>query len=227
MKNEEEHEISDREKRGWKEGAKRTKRERPKLSVKQKIEFLKLIAQLTNNSTFERRLGLSPADVEFYKKQFDVENQNDARRLYKRLEIDHVEGREEMIIEQTNHAREAEQVANRRLLELEQKKIQERNNRKVETPSTNAVRKDDAERQKRFEQEQNERQAEALEASGTWQLPLEGSPYEQKGIVDRFRKDIEYCGLTFCMNKYHVGTLQIKAEAARLKLRINWDRIKR
>jgi hypothetical protein len=225
--NEKPHEITEREKRAWKDGAKSRKRDRPKLTMPQRIEFLKLVAQLASNSTFERRLGLDPADVEYYKKQFDVESQDDARRLYKRLEIDMIEGNEERIISETGKARDAEAIANLRLKELELKKTIEKREKAVGTPDGNAVRAEDAERQQRFQQEQDAQTAEALSKSEPWSLPLEGSESDRRGIVERFRRDIEYCGMQFCINKYQASPIQLKAEAARLKLRINWDRVKR
>ena len=226
-KNEEKHEFTEREMRAWQDGAKRRKTERVKLTAKQRIEFLKLVAQLATTSTFERRLGLNASDVEFYKKKYDVESQGDARRLYKRLEVEQLEGREDMIISETSRARQAEEVANQRLKELEQKRIAERIEKAVKAPDANVLHKEDAERQRRFVAEQENKMTEALSRSESWTLALVGTDSEKRSMIDRFRKDIEYCGMTFCVNKYHVQPIQIKAEAARLKLRINWDRIKR
>jgi hypothetical protein len=226
-KNEDKHEITEREKRAWKDGAKPRRRERPKLTMPQRIEFLKLIAQLASNSTFERKLGLDPADIEYYKKQFDVENQDDARRLYKRLEIAMVEGREEVIINETSKARAAEETANLRLKELELRRTIEKREKAVGTPDGNKVRAEDAERQQRFQAEQEAKTAEALSKSEPWSLPLAGSESDRRGIIDRFRRDLENCGMQFCINKYHASPMQLKAEANRLKLRVNWDRVKR
>lgn len=227
VKNEKEHEITDREKRAWKEGAKTRKRDRPVLTMPQRIEFLKMVAQLATNSAFERKLGLNSNDIEFYKKEFDVENQDDARRLYKRLEIDQFEGREEMIVSETSRARDAEAVANLRLKELELKRAMDQRDRKSNQPDADALHADDAERQRRFNAEQQAIEDEKLSRTETWLLPLEGSESDKKSKIDRFRKDIEYCGMTFCVNKYQASPIQIKAEAARLKIRINWDRVKR
>jgi hypothetical protein len=194
--------------------------------MKQRIEFLKLVAQLASNATFERKLDLDANDIEFYKKQFDIESQDDARRLYKRLEIEQFEGREEMIISENSKARSAEEVANKRLKELEAERAAEKRSKAV-LPDGNKIHAEDAERQRRFTQEQLEKEAEVLEKLEEWQLPLDVPETDKKGIIDRFRRDIENNGLTFCHNKYHATSAQIKAEAIRLKLRINWDRVKR
>lgn len=224
---EEEHEITDREKRAWQDSKKPRQIEREALSAKQVIQFLKLVAQLATPTVFERKLGLRQSDVEFYKKKFDVESQDDARRLYKRLEIELLEGREESIIAETGRAREAEEVANQRLKELEQRRVAERAAKPVEKLDGNKVRQDDADRQRRFAEEQKANEAAALSKSEPWTLPLEGSDADKRGITERYRRDIEHCGMNFCVNKYHVTPLQLKAEAARLGLRINWDRVKR
>lgn len=226
-KNEKPHEITEREKRAWKEGAKPRKRDRPNLTMPQRIEFLKMVAQLASNTAFERKLGLSVADVDFYKKEFNVESQDDARRLYKRLEIDMIEGNEERIISETGKARDAEAIANLRLKELELRKVREQREKAVEKPDGNKVRAEDAERQQRFVQEQAAQQEEALNKSEPWLLPLEGSESDRRGIIERFRRDIENCGMQFCVNKYQASPIQIKAEATRLNLRLNWDRVKR
>lgn len=224
--NEKPHEITDREKRAWKDGAKRTKHDRPKLTTSQRIEFLKLVAQLASNSTFERRLELTPADVQYYKNQLNVESQDDARRLYKLLEIDAIEGNEKRIINETNKARSAEETANLRLKELELRRTIERREKLAEVPDGNKIRKEDTERQERFKQEQEAQIAEVLSKSEPWSLPLEGSESDRRGITDRFRRDIEHCGMRFCISKYQASSIQLKAEATRLGLRINWDRVK-
>jgi len=226
-KNEKPHEITEREKRAWQEGSRTRKRDRPTLTMPQRIEFLKMVAQLSSNTAFERKLGLGAADVDFYKKEFSVENQDDARRLYKRLEIDMIEGNEERIISETGKARDAEATANLRLKELELRKTIEKREKAVGTPNGNAIRAEDAERQQRFQQEQDAQMTEALSKGEPWFLPLEGSESDRRGMTERFRRDIENCGLQFCVDKYQANLLQLKAEAARLKLRINWDRVKR
>jgi len=226
-KNEKPHEITEREKRAWQEGSKTRKRDRPTLTMLQRIIFLKMVAQLSSNTAFERTLGLSAADVDFYKNEFNVENQNDARRLYKRLETDMIEGNEERIISETGKARDAEATANLRLKELELRKTIEKREKAVGTPNGNAIRTEDAERQQRFQQEQDAQMTEALSKSEPWFLPLEGSESDRRGITERFRRDVENGGLQFCVNKYQANILQLKTEAARLKLRINWDRVKR
>lgn len=204
-----------------------SKRERPKLSMKQRIEFLKLVAQLSSNSTFERKLDLDASDVEFYKKQLNIESQDDARRLYKRLEIEQFEGSEEKINSETSKARDAEEVANKRLKELEAKRVAEKREKAVGIPNVNAIRQEDADRQLRFDEEQRAQEAEVLARVEEWHLPLDVPETDKKGIVDRFRRDIENNGFTFCLNKYQASPAQLKAEAVRLKLRINWDNVKR
>lgn len=226
-RSEEEHKITGREMAAWQNKPKKAKHDLPKLTVKQQIEFLKCVAQLSTSSIFERKFGLNAAQVEEYKKLFDVESQDDARRKYRKLEIEQFEGREDYIISETTLARKAEDVANARLKELAYRKALEAKERADLTPDANAVRADDATRQRRFQEEQVAKEQEALSRTEPWALPLSGSDFDKKDMIERFRKDIENCGLVFCMNKYQASPIQIKAEAGRLNLRINWDRIKR
>src|SRR5689334_24253131 len=129
-----------------------------------------------------------------------------------------------MIISETSNARAAEEVANQHIKELELKRATEKRDNAPATPDANKVRQEDAERQRRFNEQQAAQEAEVLASVEEWVLPLEGTEAERRGIIERFRRDIEHCGWNFCFSKYQATQAQIKAEAARLKLRINWDR---
>lgn len=201
-------------------------KERPKLNTAQKMKFLKMVAQLASNSAFERELALTQGDIESYKKEFDIESQDDARRAYKILELALQQGLDENAMAQIKKQREAEAVANQRLKEIEHKKALEATLPK-EKIDVNAIKIEDAARQKRFDFEQAELEKVILTEAETWILPLEGNEFDKKNKVERFRKDIEYCGMNFCATKYAVSTKQIKAEAIRLGLKIRWDIVKR
>lgn len=199
--------------------------ERPILTRSQRIEFLKMLSKLSNNSAFERKFGLTASDITFYKKQFDVESQDDARRAYRKLEAEIEDVSEATKIEEIQKARDAEKTANTRLKEMELDKAKESAKLK-KTLDPNAIRADDAKRQKLFAAQQDEAD-KAVTPEEVWQLPLEGSNVEKTDKIERFRKDIQYQGLQFCVNKYGVSPKQIKAEANRLGLKIRWDSTKR
>jgi hypothetical protein len=58
-------------------------------------------------------------------------------------------------------------------------------------------------------------------------LPLEGTATYRQEQKERFRRDIENHGMRFVRNKYSVTNAQIKHEANRLGLEIDWDSIRR
>ncbi len=224
-KEEEEHVVTEREKRAWAKGKKRTSsRERPKLDRLQRIEFLQLVARMHSAATFERQLGLEPRDVASYKKEFDVESPDEARTLAKKLQIESAEVYEARVLAQTQKAREAEAVANLRLEELEAKKAAKKagSSRKVDSTQ---VRKEDAERQRRFAAQQ----AELEEPKKKWELPMEAGAGSRAEQIDRFRRDLIYHGVHAIQRNHgrHLTLIQIKWEAARLGLRINWDIVRK
>ena len=218
---EEEHVISEREKRGWAAGKERsTRRERPKLDRIQRIDFLKLVASMAPAVTFERTLGLEPRDIEFYKKELDIESQDEARRLARRLQSEAHEVVEARIIAETKKAREAEVTANERLEAIEAKKAADaaKPGRKVDV---NKVKQEDAERQRRFAAQQSHLE----EPTKKWRLPMEEGAGSETEQVDRFRRSLIYSGVRAVQRTYgrHLTLAQIKWEAARLGLKINWD----
>ena len=215
-KNNDDHVITDREKRAWQNNKKRVRRERPNLTVPQRIEFLELVARMASQSEFERKLELSAADVQHYKKLLDVETQDEARVLARKMKQENAEKREATAIEQTKKVREAEAVAQQRLDELEARRNVERPVKQVDVT---AVKNEDADRQRRFAEQQAKTEVPAKE----WKLPLEGNAEQRQVGIDRFRRDIVYHGLGFVRKKYGASNGQIKFEAQRLGIKINWD----
>lgn len=217
---EQEHVITEREKRGWKASkARKPIHKRPVLSRKERIEFLELVAQLSGRSTFERKLGLSPSDVEFYKKELNVESQDEARRLARQFKAQSVEQSEVNIQKETKKAREAEQVANKRLDTLQANKERKAADKKS-TVNVDSVRKEDADRQRRFA----EQQAGLAKPDKEWRLPMEENGGSEAEQIDRFRREIIYHGFSFLRAKYNgVSSSQVKWEAARLGMQIQWD----
>lgn len=220
MKEDEEHIVTEREKRAWQAGKKRKTRERPKLNIVQKIEFLKMFARMAPHAEYERRLSLEPNDVEYYRNLLDVESASEARRMAKQLDRNNQERHEATVIEQTKQVRDAEAIAQKRLEEIEAK----RNAIKpVRTVNQNAIKNEDAERQRRWASQQNEVQTPVK----TWNLPVDGTEARRVEQVERFRREIMYRGMNFVRNKYNVTNAQIKHEASRLGLVINWDIVRR
>jgi hypothetical protein len=84
-----------------------------------------------------------------------------------------------------------------------------------------AIRAEDSERQRRFAESQE------VHNTSAWRLPLSGSEAVRNEELTRFRNDIERRGLSFAASKHACEKSDIRAEARRLGLRIDWDRVRR
>lgn len=222
MKENDSNEISERAKRAYQRNKKLpTRSGRPELTHEQKLEFLSLVAQLASPVIFKRKLNLNANDIEFYKKQLKVESQDEARRMRIRLERNITVDREAEIAESIRQQRAAEKLAQQRLEELEQKRAERALAARKPKRDPLTVKLEDAERQRRF----NKQEVAALPKS-KWRLPLERHRSETDQI-EQFRRDLQYRGVSFCKSRYGVKLADLKAEAARLGLKINWETIKR
>lgn len=194
---------------------------RPKLTAKQKIEFLELIARMSGDSVFERKFNLSANDVNWYKKDLDVETPDEARRLAKKLSVKLQNERNTYAVEQTKKAREAARVANERLRALEAGKAKALDGKESKVDK-NKIKREDAERQKRFAESQT-----LVKPELEWRLPIEVNGGSEQEQIDRFRREIIYHGIRFLQSKYTgVTKAQIMWEAHRLNLNINWDLVR-
>lgn len=210
----------------WQDQKKRPKTERKKLTITERIKFVELVSQLATQGSFERHLGLSSNDVEHYKKEFDIESQDEARLLLRKLRKQDADKNEARVIEQISKVREAEAVAQERLRELEARK--QATVEPKPKPDITAVRKEDAERQRRFAASEKDREKDAAfrkalkDGGRVWHLPIESNE-----SVDRFRREIVNRGFAFLFKKYGATASQVKAEAERLGLKVNWDIVRR
>lgn len=211
------YKFTERDTKKWNSQKRRSKHKRPDLNPKQIVVFLELLSKMSGSTVFERKLGLSANDVEHYKKTLDIESQEEARielRKIKKLQFDQAEVR---ILEQTEKAKEAAEIANKRLQEINENKLNKEKTEKTRR-SVNEVREDDAERQRRFKQSENK----TIKSADEWRLPIDSSE-----SVDRFKREIINRGFVFLKKKYGATQIQVKAEAQRLGLSINWDIVKR
>lgn len=215
---------NDRASRAWQANKnKGTTRVRPSLDRVQRIEFLELVAQMSSIATFERKLGLTSADVAFYKRELDVESPDEARRKARKLQLQSDDEREARIVEQTRQVREAERIAQARLEVLEAQKAARELEKPARKTDINSVRHEDAERQRRLDEQLSAVKKPAKE----WHLPMEAGSGSKEEQMDRFRRDIVYHGLGFTAKKHNVTPAQIRYEASRLKLSINWDIVRK
>lgn len=217
----EDHEITEREKRAYQRTKKRAiPSARPKLTHEQQLEFLDLIAKLASPVVFKRRLNLSTIDIQFYKRELNVESQEEARLLRKRMERGATAKREAEVMKNIKDQRAAEAVAQKRLEELEQKRAERAATSKTERRDMLQIRLEDAARKQRFNKQQ------AAVPASAWRLPLERHRSEAEQI-EQFRRDLQYRGVSFCRDRYGVKLSDLKSEASRLGIKINWDNLKR
>ncbi len=215
---------NDKASRAWQASKnKGTTRVRPTLDRVQRIEFLELLAQMSSRSVFERKLGLLGSDIEFYKRELDVESPDEARRKANQMKRMGEDEREAQVLERTQQVREAEQVAQARLEALETKRAAEAAEKPRKKVDVNRIRQEDADRQRRFAESQSGIEAPTKE----WRLKIEEGDGSEEDQKDRFRRSLVYHGLTFTAKKYGATTQQVKFEAARLGLKINWDIVRR
>jgi hypothetical protein len=93
----------------------------------------------------------------------------------------------------------------------------ERADKRRKVLSVTKVKQQDQKRQKKFEKQQEK--AKPIKADG-WRLPDTVQP-------DQFARDIRVRGIRFTCDRYNVSRSDIMSEAARLKLKIDFDLVPR
>ena len=216
MKNEKEHKFTERDTLNWKREPKRLVKKRPDLNNKQCIVFLGLVSQITSPQTFERLLGLSKDDIKYYMKLLNVETQDEARLLKREMQFKEDEQDVRRGIKEDIKKRKVSETRNKAFKELTQERLVKIPRVKLDI---NKVRQQDANRQRAFKESKDN----ALQNKGeVWQLDVVDNE-----SVNRFRRDIVNHGFTFTKKKYDISSAQMKTEAKRLGLKINWDLVKR
>lgn len=196
--------------------------ERKNLNNKECIEFLKLAARMASGVEFERRFGFNKADIDYYLNLLDIKSPQEARDKFKQLSTTLDQNNRIAIIEETKKTREAEAVAQQRLDEFNAKKNAIKPIKKV---NKNKIKKNEAKKQKRWLKQQEE--AKNIVPEQAWNLPLEGTQSQRLEQIERFRREITYQGMGFVRKKYSVTNMQIKFEANKLSLGINWDIVRK
>jgi hypothetical protein len=214
--------FTKREMAEWQRSKNRLPVEREELDYKQKKIFLKLIAELRSPAYFERELNMNRSDIEYFKRELDIQSQDEARRALRKLN-DNEEADE--VKRNMRQSYKAEAIANKRLQEYETKQREkEQIRRELVRAELDplAIKKEDAVRQRRFEKQEQD----ALQnVKDEWKLPLDG--IKDAELIELFKNDISHRGMNFCINKYNASSHAIKAEAIRLNLDVDWDRVTR
>jgi hypothetical protein len=208
MSNDKEYIFTEKDTKNWELSKSKIAVDRKKLSELEIKTFLQLMCSLASPVIFQRKLGISSRDVESYKQELNVHDQESARKMLKKLELD-IEQRKMQEIEQNRLASlsRQEEVSKRLAVNsLEGKK--KTSAKKVDKEK---IRKEDAKRQTRHNKQLSEL-----------------SPVSDFRSEDprQFEIDIRY-GMSFCCKKYNVQPSDIYAEIARLKIDVNIDNIRR
>jgi hypothetical protein len=217
MKGQEEYVVTDRDKRLYRANKERRRTSARELTEEETNLFLTIVAEHRGSGELEVKLGLSRADAEEIKARLGIDLPQDARSLLNR--------RAEENIERT----EAEMQKRRLAAKAEQRERQARQN--AMDDQSRVLKVDDGNLQMSSQQAKSEWREREKRASreqvkaeeSAWRLPR-GEEFE---IVDRFKTDILIRGMRFCVDKYGIEAKDIRAEAERLGLGIDWSLIHR
>lgn len=167
------------------------------LNKKDLKNFLKLIVECAPLGNFNIYLNMSPRDVDLHKKHLNIRSADDAKKMLKNLAP----------------------VPEPLVKKSEQKPVVSVNKTKI-VQKTKKMTKAKNEKQMKKIRENFEKTKKPVISD--WRLPETDSE-----SVSQFYRRIIGLGLSFCANMYNATTKDIKAEANRLNLKIDWDLVKR
>jgi hypothetical protein len=183
---------------------------RPRLNETQERKFYELVARMASSVDFQMELGLDLRDVQYYMRSLQIGNADDARLRLRAVE-------KSKPVRKPRITKEIEDK-NKRLQEQVTKAMEKKE--RAKKPDLKEVRRKEREAQARLDKKNKQSVSE-------WRLPnLSNNEEVNKALINTFENDIKK-GLQFCKKKYNATNKDIKAEAARLNLVINWDMIPR
>ncbi len=195
-------------------------RQRPQLSREQMRQFLTFVAEARGTGDFELHLGLDRVDIAWLKDRLGVDSSADAKEFLKDFEDD-------------DRMRELE-AENRRAAAARGRQAQEQ---RLDARAARKQLEQDARRSKvkdlldpdKLKREDKERQARHAarsepvieEKEDAWRLNEDDCNPEQ------FKTCITHYGMRFTRDRFGITNEDIKREAARLGLRIDWELVRR
>lgn len=174
-----------------------------------------------------RMLNLGRPEIAHWKERLGVQNQDEARTLLRSMEEEDLDADVRAVEENSRQQRDASATANARLQELEAKRDREATKRReaaLQDLDPVAFKEEDARRQKRLAKQLEDADGPAA-GEDEWHLALDGK--NDNDQIRLFNNDIIHRGMQFCTQKYGATAKEIRREAIRLKLGVNWDRIRR
>lgn len=174
------------------------------MNLKDRIKFVKMVANNKTQNSFQAYLGFSPRDVARHKKELGIETPEQARALLRKWE--------------TNDT-----LTIQRHQELN-KEYQERQNRLDQIQQQPKIKKKVVKRKKRVNIKIQQERLDKMEAKNlpvsNWRLPEETSQEE-------FIRLLKHYGWRVTASKFGVSRNDLLAEICRLKLDLNPDMIRR
>jgi hypothetical protein len=179
-------------------------------------KFIKMCSEDRGSGDFEIYLGLSRNEVSRIKGSLGISSPADAKDLLKDVVV--LEEKEEELhrIERQAILTQEREAAQKRLDEANLRRQEEKLTRKKRVLSVTKVKNQDKKRQEKFDKQNAKKEVKQK----AWKLPAEIDS-------DRFKRDLMTRGIRFICDQYQITRNDIMNEAARLKLKINFDLVPR
>jgi hypothetical protein len=187
------------------------------LSKRDLRKFITFCAEDRSTGDFDVYLGLSRNEVLQLKAALGIQGPQDARDLIKDVVLLEQKEEELRLAERQAIAKREQIAAQERMDAAADRRRAERADKRRKVLSVTKVKQQDQKRQKKFEKQQEK--AKPIKADG-WRLPDTVQP-------DQFARDIRVRGIRFTCDRYNVSRSDIMSEAARLKLKIDFDLVPR
>lgn len=187
-----------------------------------KAELIKFLTCIVNDHREGfLSLNLSSRDIGTLRMQYKVETLEAAKTLLAQLKSKTSTPTDKLVAE----TRAKERAARERSTQRERREL-ERNTKVAkkarEKIDANAIKAEDRKRQERFDKRQatSVKKPKAATKAKAWQLPDDVEPhYFQHMLINQ--------GVRFVCDKFSIGPADIRNEVLRLKLKINWELVRR
>lgn len=181
------------------------------------IKFLQCIANDHKEGFLS--LNLSQRDVGTLRLRYKVETPEAAKKLLAELKSGVATPTDKLVLETRAKERAARERAVQRERRDTEKATKELAKRKAKLDAA-AIKAEDKERQERFDKRQTAIIKKPKGKAKVWQLPNDVEP-------EQFRHMLINQGVRFVCDRFSIGPSDIRNEVLRLKLKINWELVRR
>jgi hypothetical protein len=187
------------------------------LSKRDLRRFITFCAEDRSTGDFDVYLGLSRNEVTSLKASLGIDSPAAARSLIQDVVLLEQKEEELRLAERQAIAKREQLAAQERMDAAADRRRAERAEKRRKVLSVTKVKLQDKKRQQKFDKQQEK--AKPIKADG-WRLPDVVPP-------DQFARDIRVRGIRFTCDRYNASRSDIMSEAARLKLKIDFDLVPR